>query len=152
MKISDRILRLIACTLAVLLAAQFAKAAPWQQQQQLESDLKSQNTLAATAEPQNPDVEDTSPARDAAQVAQTEAPPPASSAQQSNLPSQPVGTAAAPYEKPMGIVASRPAGAVIAPGKQRREHAIIIRVAIVAGAAVALGTVVALSHSSSGRP
>ena len=74
------------------------------------------------------------------------------SEQHPNPPAQPVGTAAAPYEKPAGIAASRPAGAVIAPGKQRREHAIIIRVAIVVGAAVALGTVVALSRSSSGRP
>ena len=34
-------------------------------------------------------------------------------------PKAPLGTAAAPYEKGIGVAASRPAGAVIAPAKQR---------------------------------
>jgi len=64
----------------------------------------------------------------------------------------PVGTAVAPYEKTTGVGASRPAGAVIAPAKQRRARSFAIRVAIVVGAAVAIGTVVALSRGSSSRP
>jgi hypothetical protein len=64
----------------------------------------------------------------------------------------PVGTAVAPYEKTTGVAASRPAGAVIAPAKQRRARSFAIRVAIVVGAAVAVGTVVALSRGSSSRP
>jgi hypothetical protein len=72
--------------------------------------------------------------------------------QQQNSVTRPVGTAAAPLEKPSGVTASRPAGAVIAPAKQRRARAILIRVSIVVGAAVAVGTVVALSHSSPSRP
>lgn len=65
---------------------------------------------------------------------------------------KPVGTAAAPYEKTTGVTASRPAGAVIAPAKQRRARSILIRVGVIVGAAVAIGTVVALTHASPSRP
>jgi hypothetical protein len=65
---------------------------------------------------------------------------------------KPVGTAAAPYEKTTGVAASRPAGAVIAPAKQRRARAFLIRVSVVVGAAVAIGTVLALTHGSPSRP
>jgi hypothetical protein len=87
--------------------------------------------------------------------------PPAQNAQPSNTQTdaqpqsgetKPVGTAVAPYEKTMGVTASRPAGAVIAPAKQRRVRAILIKVGVIAGAAVAVGTVAALSHGSSSRP
>ena len=65
---------------------------------------------------------------------------------------KPVGTAVAPYVKPAGIAASRPAGAAIAPAKQRRSHSIVIKVALIAGAAAAGGAVVALSAGSRSRP
>ena len=71
--------------------------------------------------------------------------------QQSNPP-KPVGTAAAPEMKTSGVAASRPAGAAIAPGKQRRARSFLIRVSIVLGAAVAIGTVVGLSRASPSRP
>ena len=73
-------------------------------------------------------------------------------AQQQPPPQQPVGTAAAPYEKPTGVPGSRPAGAVIAPAKQRRVRAIVIRVAVVAAAAAAVGTVVGLSKATHSSP
>jgi hypothetical protein len=69
-----------------------------------------------------------------------------------NSAPKPVGTAAAPVMKSGGVAASRPAGAVIAPGKQRRARSILIRVGVIAGAAVAVGTVVALTHASPSRP
>src|ERR1035441_7918980 len=69
-----------------------------------------------------------------------------------NSTPNPVGTAAAPVMKTGGVAASRPAGAVIAPGKQRRARSILIRVGVIAGAAVAIGTVVGLSHASPSRP
>jgi hypothetical protein len=72
--------------------------------------------------------------------------------QQQNTAPKPVGTAAAPYEKTTGVAASRPAGAVIAPAKQRRARSILIRVGVIVGAAVAVGTVVALSKGSPSRP
>lgn len=74
------------------------------------------------------------------------------SEQQQNGEQKPVGTAAAPYEKTTGVAASRPAGAVIAPAKQRRARSILIRVSVIVGAAAAVGTVVALSHGSPSRP
>jgi hypothetical protein len=64
----------------------------------------------------------------------------------------PVGTAAAPVTSSSGIAASEPAGAAIAPAKQRRVRTILISVALVAGAAVAIGTVAALSNASPSKP
>ena len=72
--------------------------------------------------------------------------------QQQNGANKPVGTAAAPVETTSGVAASRPAGAVIAPAKQHRARAILIRVSIIVAAAVAVGVVVGLSKSSPSRP
>lgn len=69
-----------------------------------------------------------------------------------NPANRPVGTAAAPVEKPTGIAGSRPAGAVIAPAKQKRQRALFIRLSVIAGAAIAVGTVVGLSEASRSRP
>jgi len=74
------------------------------------------------------------------------------SKQQQSGTSEPVGTAAAPYEKPLGVAASRPAGAAIAPAKQKRAGSILIKVGVIVAAAVAVGTVVALSSGSPSRP
>ncbi len=68
--------------------------------------------------------------------------------QQQSGTQAPVGTAAAPYEKGIGVAASRPAGAVIAPAKQRRTRSILIKVGVILAAGVAIGTVVGLSAAS----
>ena len=70
---------------------------------------------------------------------------------QSGAPA-PVGTAVAPYEKGIGIAASRPAGVVIAPAKQRQSRAFLIKVGLLIGAGVAVGTVAALAHASPSQP
>lgn len=75
-----------------------------------------------------------------------------SSGQQQNTVSPPVGTAVAPYEKPFGAPASRPAGAVIAPAKQRRTRSFLIRVGVILAAAGAVGAVVGLSKASPSHP
>ncbi len=67
-------------------------------------------------------------------------------------PAPPVGTAAAPSLTPEGAPASRPGGAAIAPAKQRRVRSLAIRVALVVGAAIAIGTVVAATAGSPSRP
>jgi hypothetical protein len=72
--------------------------------------------------------------------------------QQQNTPASPVGTAAAPAEEPVGAAGSRPAGAVIAPAKQRRVHTFLISIGLIAGAGIAIGTVAALSHASPSQP
>jgi anti-sigma B factor antagonist len=65
---------------------------------------------------------------------------------------EPVGTAAATFIKTTGVAASRPAGAAIAPAKQRRARSILIKVAAIAGAGAAVGAVVALASASPSRP
>lgn len=71
---------------------------------------------------------------------------------QQNQAQHPVGTAAAPITPPAGVAGARPAGAAIAPGKQRRVHALYIRVAIIVAAAAATGAVIGLSKASPSRP
>jgi hypothetical protein len=78
---------------------------------------------------------------------------PPQSQQPSTQPTQaPVGTAAARTSNPSGIAASEPAGAAIAPAKQRRTRIILISVAAVLGAAAAVGIVAGLSAASPSRP
>lgn len=76
----------------------------------------------------------------------------AASSQQQQSSQKPVGTAAAPPEGAAGVTASRPAGAVIAPAKQRRSRAILIRVGLLVGAGVAIGTVLALTRGTPSQP
>lgn len=100
------------------------------------------NALPDTPEPEGPPVEPQG-ARDSTSQ---------SSSSQQQEPSQPVGTAAAPYERTMGIAASRPAGAAIAPAKQKRVRTILISVGVIVAAGVAVGSVAGLSHASSSHP
>jgi hypothetical protein len=73
--------------------------------------------------------------------------------QQTQTPQQPpVGTAAAPYEKPTGVPGSRPAGAAIAPAKQRRVRAIVISLGLVLAGAGAIGAVAGMSKASHSQP
>ncbi len=118
---------------------------PSQEQRQQQEDKASQDLLNGTRENgvQLPESPDTTRAREeAAQKA----------AQQQNPPGQPTGTAAAPAGNISGSVASRPAGAAIAPAKQRQVRSFLIKFGVVAGAGIALGTVYALSRGSSSTP
>jgi hypothetical protein len=72
--------------------------------------------------------------------------------QQQNGAAQPVGTAAAPAVNGTGVAGSRVSGAAIAPGKQRRVRTFLISIAVVVGACVAVGTVVALTHATPSQP
>jgi hypothetical protein len=104
---------------------------------------------------QNPDNGNAIPLPEAAPTSSNRPPssaPQATPQQQNGGTPAPVGTAVAPYEKGMGIAASRPAGAVIAPAKQRRTRSFVIKVSLIVGAAVAVGTVVGLSEASPSRP
>ncbi len=65
---------------------------------------------------------------------------------------QPLGTGAAPEMVAGGVTASRPAGAAIAPAKQKRTLSFSVRTALVVGGAVALGVVTGLTLATSGRP
>jgi hypothetical protein len=98
-----------------------------------------------------PAQESSQPAVTKAQSPQSSAPLPGADQPQAGV-ANPVGTAAAPAAPVTGIAAARPAGAAIAPAKQRRARTIMIRISIVIGAAVAVGTVAALSHASPSHP
>ena len=63
-------------------------------------------------------------------------------------PQQPSGTAVAPPVEVSGGAASKPAGAAIAPPKQRQIRSLLIKLGFLAGAGVAIGTVVGLSAGS----
>jgi hypothetical protein len=67
-------------------------------------------------------------------------------------PIQPVGIAAAENIRTTGVAASAPAGAAIAPAKQKQTRSFLIKMGAVLGAGAALGTVAALSAGSPSRP
>jgi hypothetical protein len=161
--------RRIAAFLVALLAAPIGEAATAQPQQGVDAQQQS-------ASPQYPDSSQSSPQpsqdsdpgsatpaagpRQSQPAAQPSSADPggqsgnsqSNSEQQQNGGAKPVGTAAAPYEKTTGVAASRPAGAVIAPAKQRRVRSFLIKFGVIVGAGVAIGTVAALSHSSPSQP
>lgn len=138
--------RQIATCLVVFLTAPFGSAASGQAQSQNTNNGTTKAGAAATQSETIPD--DPSPVEQNQLAGSSQnAPEP----QQSATP-QPVGTAVAPYEKIVGVAASRPAGAAIAPAKQKRTRAILISVGVVVASAIAVGTVVALSKASPSQP
>ena len=129
--------------------AQQAASTPATQAQN--SDTASGNPTPSSTQPAATSSEsDSNAAKDVNQNEEQSALP--SAPQQQNGTSNPVGTAAAPYEKTTGVAASRPAGAVVAPAKQKRSRSFLIHVALIAGACVAVGVVVGLSAASPSRP
>jgi hypothetical protein len=161
--------KLIAGCLVILVTAPFAQAAPASYQQTMpnqsspspppiqgqaqDSDPESTGRAASATSAQNPlpAAPNTDASQSTNQNGQTGLSQPVADQQQNGV-TQPVGTAAAPYEETTGVTASRPAGAVIAPAKQRRARSFIIKVGVVVGACVAIGTVAALSHASPSQP
>ena len=96
------------------------------------------NHQPAVELPENPGRSDTNePANNA--------PTPAQQPQQKQEPN---GTAVAPQIQTSGGAASKPAGVAIAPPKQRRVRSLLIKLGVLAGAGVAIGTVVGLSAAS----
>jgi hypothetical protein len=157
----SRLRRRIANCLVIVVALPFGKAATAQSLQtlpgqQLEASAAPAPSPAAgttNAEAQQSGAAPVNPAPAASQTNnQPAGAPQAAPQQQPNGATAPVGTAAAPYEKGVGVAASRPAGAVIAPAKQKRTRSILIKVGLIAAAAVAIGTVVALSSGSPSTP
>jgi len=156
--VSSWLYRPIAIGLVLLVTAQFGLSAAAQEvppaQQPAPAPIQgpssastSSNATQIASLPDNPTpvAPQTAPASQQENSSQT-------TPQQQNAPAQPLGTAAAPSEPASGVAASRPAGAAIAPAKQKRSRTFAIRIALIVGAAVAVGTVVALSSASPSRP
>jgi hypothetical protein len=139
--------RQIAACLVLFLVVPFGKAATALQIQQEAASspqTESQDTNSQVAKPNTtPQTQEPSPAPSPLQ----NAPEP-----QQNQDHQPVGVAVAPYEKGMGLAASRPSGAAIAPAKQKRVRTIWISVGVLVATGVAVGTVVGLSKGSPSQP
>ena len=72
--------------------------------------------------------------------------------QTQNPGSVPSGAAGAKVTHAKGAPAARPIGAAIAPVKQRTKRSLVIKVGLVAGACVAVGSVFALSKASPSKP
>ncbi len=149
----------IASCLMMFLAVPFGEAATTQPQPAVPGRQAASGS-SAQAQPQSPDSTNNKPV---GSIVEPQGPPaidhnrqsdtpPSAPEQQQNNTSQPVGAAAAPYEATTGVAASRPAGAVIAPAKQKRARSFLIRVGLLVGAGVAIGTVLALSSASPSRP
>lgn len=153
MRVSCRIDRLIPVLLAISLCG--AASATGQQTGAQNQNGGVSATLPDAPEPMQNEAVHPAPELALASAAQQPNPSDASApgnAEQGQAPQKPVGTAAAPPEGTAGIMASRPAGAVIAPAKQRRARAIFVRVGLLVGAGVALGTVLALTHATPSGP
>jgi hypothetical protein len=135
MNVSGWIRKKIAGCLVVMLAIPFGASAAAMGQQ-----------APASGQAQQAPASGQTPSSSPAQVGDAQTAP----AQDKSA--KPVGTAIAPAETSNGVTASMPAGAAIAPAKQRRVRAILIKVGVIVAAGVAIGTVAALSHSSSSQP
>jgi hypothetical protein len=96
-------------------------------------------------------LQDSSPQAGNSQPQNTPPPQSATPAQRQEE-QRPVGTAVAEAPKVSGISAAQPAGAAIAPAKQRRVRTVVLRVGAIAGAGAALGTVIALTAASPSKP
>ncbi len=158
-----------------LLAGPFAYAAPQAKGSQLQF-ASSSSTSPQTEDDDNapvPPMPPVDPAQSAAasteplpdspgaiQFAQLESQLPAQQQAQSRSEPQPppqqakepLGTAAAQTVPTMGVAASKPAGAALAPAKQRRIRTILIRTGAIVGAAAALGVTMALTEASPSKP
>jgi hypothetical protein len=142
-KTAGTFLILVCCTVEPLLAQQAAPepAGPAQQAPASPSTMQPPPEL-----PQNPGSNAIQQSAPTTQMPRTNSASPAQPGQQ-----QPSGTAVAPTVEVSGGAASKPAGVAIAPPKQRQIRSLLIKFGFLAGAGVAIGTVVGLSAASSGR-
>ena len=138
--------RLLACSLIFPLLSPLCRAADRPLPAAPQPALKTIPPQPSAAGDQTP-AQNTTP--NAPLPAETQTPSPA---QHHRKTHHAAGTAAGPYIKPGGVPASRPAGAAIAPAKQRRIRVIAIRLGLIVGAAIAVGTVAAATLGSPSHP
>ena len=137
--------RLLACSLIFPLVSPLCRAADRPLPSAPQPALKTISPQPPAAGAQTP-AQNTTP--NAPLPAATQTLPPA----QHKDTHHAAGTAAGPYIKPGGVPVSRPAGAAIAPAKQRRIRVIAIRLGLIVGAAIAVGTVAAATLGSPSHP
>jgi predicted lipid-binding transport protein (Tim44 family) len=82
-----------------------------------------------------------------------DAPQPQSQTPPSQQPATtPSGAAGAKAAKVKGAPVAKPAGAAVAPARQRGHRSLLIKLGLVAGAGIAVGSAVALAERSPSRP
>jgi cytoskeletal protein RodZ len=81
-----------------------------------------------------------------------DAPGPLSAETPQQSPQTPSGAAGAKAVNVKGAPVAQPVGAAVAPVRQRGHRSLLIKIGLLAGAGVAIGTVVALSAKSPTRP
>lgn len=111
-----------------------------------QSTTQAQTPVAAAT------LEDVLPDAPSQQQPNTAAPSGTPSPEAQTTAPTPDGTAAARAAKVIGGPASKPAGSAIAPAKQRQTRSLLVKLGVIAGAGLALGTVYALSRSAPNRP
>jgi hypothetical protein len=124
----------------------------------LASPPREQQSSAPSSAP--PASEDSLPDAPQAQNAQAQTvQPPAGQNQQGQPPQEqqppantPSGAAGAKAANPKGAPVAQPAGAAVAPARERGHRSLLIKLGLLAGAGVAVGSAVALSHGSPSRP
>jgi hypothetical protein len=140
------------CCLLTMLFSPFAEGLPAPQESSAETVQRTASPAETAQTSANVPRTDQLPDSPGTLLAQTSANQATSQNQSQTQAPEPLGTAAAGTPVVSGIAASQPAGAAIAPAKQRRVRTILIEVGAIVGAGVAIGTVAALSSASPSRP
>jgi len=137
------------CTISLALSLILSSSTSFSQ----EGDTRSQSNASPQNTPDSPgQVKPVSDLPESPGSAQAASPQASQSTSSAAAPGQtPSGTAAAPAVPITGQVVSRPAGAAIAPRKQRQVRSFLIKFGLLAGAGVAIGTVAALALASPSR-
>jgi hypothetical protein len=146
-----RFLKLILVALLTAAVSVFAQPIPQSSQEPVQAQSgkaldDAQQPQQAAVTPNNSELPDAPmPARSAPQNQDGRS-------QSQDSGSVPIGTAGAKAAPPKGAPASRPMGVAIAPAKQKSRRSLLIKVGLVAGACVAVGSAVALSKGSPSKP
>jgi cytoskeletal protein RodZ len=169
-QMKSRIYRTLAVLLALSVAGMTDVAQAWQTTTPSQQNIPQQNSAQQNSAQQTPPA--TNKAQDATQKGENNASDPnyvpapaevlpdapssdaqnATSTSNQTKEQQPLGTAAAKEANTVGGAASKPAGTALAGVKQKQTRGLLIKVGAVLAGAAALGTVYALSRSTSPTP
>lgn len=126
-----------------------------------DSQAQPANTQPNASAPSAPAQEDSQPQANPLPAQNSQQPPDPTPAQntpqnedQKKTPDQqqPAGAAAAQLGRTTGGAASKPAGAAMAPAKQRQSRSLLLKMGLLAAAGVAVGTVVGLTKATPSKP
>lgn len=145
----------VALVLGCILVLQVAAIAQTDAQAAIaaeQSDLPNAPSTVAQNQAPSPFADAPSSSPQVAPPSQSKDSAPTSTPAPSQEAAQPKGAAAAEVQPTIGTAASRPAGAAIAPAKQKRSRSFLIRMGAIAGIGVAVGTALALTSATPSKP